>query len=61
MNWLFWLMLAAIVAAVAGVTALQPAGTRPIGHTRMMHVARLALGALALFFIYAAFRARAGA
>ncbi len=61
MSWLFWLMLAAIVTAVAGVTAIQPAGTRPIGHTRMMHMARIVLAALAIFFVYAAFRAHAGA
>lgn len=61
MNWLFWLTLAMIVTAVAGVIGIQPAATRPIGHTRMMHVGRLALVALIIVLAYAAFRAHAGA
>jgi len=28
MNWLVWLILAAIIAAVAAVTGLKPKGTR---------------------------------
>jgi hypothetical protein len=54
MNWLFWLTLAVIIAAVTGV---KPKGTRHVAHTRLMGVARLAL---LLIFAYLAFRARSG-
>ena len=60
MSWLFWLMLAVIIAAVASVSGLQPQGTRPVARTRLMGMARLVLVALALFFAYMAFRARVG-
>jgi hypothetical protein len=60
MTWLVWLMLAVIIAAVAGLTGLQPKGARPVGPTRLMGMARLMLVALALLFGYIAFRARAG-
>lgn len=53
-------MLAVIIAAVASVTGLQPKGTRPVASTHLMGMARLVLIALALFFAYIAFRARAG-
>ena len=60
MNWLLWLTLAVIVAGVAAVTAIQPKGTRPVGHTRMMGMARLALVAFAIILAYAAYLARSG-
>jgi len=60
MNWLVWLGLAVIIAAVAAVTGIKPKGTRPVAHTRMMGMARLALLALVIIFAYLAFRARSG-
>ena len=60
MNWLVWLTLAVIIAGVAAVTAIQPKGTRPVGHTRMMGMARLALAAFAIILSYAAYLARSG-
>jgi hypothetical protein len=60
MTWLAWLGLAVIVAATAAVTGLQPKGTRPVSHTRMMGMARVALVALVIILAYVAFRARSG-
>lgn len=60
MTWLVWLTLAVIIAGVAAVTAIQPPGTRPVGHTRMMGMARLALAAFAIILAYVAYLARAG-
>jgi heme/copper-type cytochrome/quinol oxidase subunit 4 len=60
MNWLFWLCLAVIIAAVAAVTGIQPKGTRPVAHTSMMGMARLVLLVIVLIFMYMAFRARSG-
>jgi uncharacterized membrane protein YozB (DUF420 family) len=60
MNWLVWLGLAVIVAAVAAVTGIKPKGTRPVAHTRMMAMGRLALLAIVIIFAYLAFRARSG-
>ena len=60
MNWLFWLSLAVIIAGVAAVTGIQPNGTRPVGRTRMMGMARLALAAFAIMLAYVAYRARSG-
>jgi hypothetical protein len=60
MTWQVWLGLAVIVTALAAVTSLQPKGTRPVSHTHMMGMARLALVALVLIFAYLAFRARSG-
>ena len=60
MNWLVWLTLAVIITGVAAVTALQPRGTRPVGHTRMMGMARLALVAGAIILAYMAYLARSG-
>jgi hypothetical protein len=58
MNWLLWLVVAALIAAVAAVTGLQPKGARPIAHTSMMGVARIVLLALAIIVAYFAYRAR---
>jgi hypothetical protein len=59
-TWLFWLVLAVIIAAVAAVTGMQPKGTRPVARTHLMGVGRVALLALVLIFAYLAFRARSG-
>ena len=58
MNWLVWLGLAAIIAAAAAVTGIKPKGTRPVAHTRMMAMGRLALLVIVIIFAYLAFRAR---
>jgi hypothetical protein len=60
MNWLIWLGLAVLIAAVAAVTGVKAKGTRPVSHTRMMGVGRIALFAIVLIFAYLAFRARTG-
>ena len=60
MNWLVWLGLAVVVTAVAAVTGMKAKGTRPISHTRMMGIARVALAIVVLIFIYLAYRARNG-
>ena len=61
MNWLAWLGLAALVTAVVAVTGIQPNKTRPVAHTHMMGMARVALLGLVVILIYIAFRTRAGA
>ena len=60
MNWLVWLGLAVVVAVFAAVTGVKPKGTRPVAHTRMMGMGRLALVAIVIIFAYLAFRARNG-
>ena len=60
MTWLVWLTLAVIIAGLAAVTAMQPKGTRPVGHTRMMGMARLALVTIAVILAYVAYLARSG-
>jgi hypothetical protein len=60
MSWLAWLGLAVLISAAAAITGIKPKGTRPVAHTRLMGVARLALLALVITFAYLAFRARVG-
>lgn len=60
MSWLFWLALVVILTAAVAITGMQPKGTRPVSHTRMMGMGRLVLATLVIIFAYAAFRARAG-
>lgn len=60
MNWLVWLGLAVVIAAVAAVTGIKPKGTRPVSHSRMMGMGRLALLVIVIIFAYLAFRARSG-
>jgi hypothetical protein len=60
MNWLVWLGLAVVVVAVAAVTGIKPKGTRPVSHSRLMGVGRLALLAIVIILVYVAFRARSG-
>jgi hypothetical protein len=59
-TWLFWLVVAVIIAGIAAVTGMQPKGTRPVAGTHLMGVGRIALLALALIFGYLAYRARSG-
>ncbi|HEV7238280.1 MAG TPA: hypothetical protein VGQ36_03495 [Thermoanaerobaculia bacterium] len=60
MNWLVWLGLAVVIAAVAAVTGVKPKGTRPVAHTRMMGVARIFLFLIVVILAYLAYRARGG-
>ena len=60
MNWLVWLGLAVVVAAIAAVTGIKPKGTRPVAHSRMMGMGRIALFVIILIFVYLAYRARGG-
>jgi hypothetical protein len=60
MSWFLWLGLAALVAAVAAILGIQPKGTRPVAHTSMMGMARLALFVMVIIFAYLAFQARPG-
>ncbi|HUP59166.1 MAG TPA: hypothetical protein VNA69_01970 [Thermoanaerobaculia bacterium] len=60
MNWLVWLGLAVVIAAIAAVTGIKPKGTRPVAHTRMMGVGRIALFAIVAILVFLAYRARGG-
>jgi hypothetical protein len=60
MTWLSWLVLAVILTAIAAITGIQPKGTRPIAHTRMMGVARFVLLFFVIIAAYLAYRARSG-
>ena len=60
MTWLTWLVLAAVITAIAAVTGLKPKGTRPVAGTQLMSVARFVLILVVLVFLYLAFRARSG-
>jgi hypothetical protein len=60
MNWLVWLGLAVVVAVFAAVTGVKAKGTRPVAHTRMMGMGRLALLVIIIIFAYLAYRARGG-
>jgi len=59
-NWLVLLGVAVLIVAVAAVTGIKPKGTRPVSHSRMMGMGRLALLAIVVILIYVAFRAHAG-
>ena len=58
MTWLAWLTLAVLIAAVAAVTGIKPAGTRHVARTRLMGVARLVLLFIIVVLVYMAYRAR---
>jgi len=60
MNWLVWLGLAVIIAAVAAVTGVKPKGTRHVAGSRMMGAGRVALFVIVAIFAYLAYRARGG-
>ena len=60
MNWLVWLGIAVVIAAIAAVTGIKPKGTRPVAHSRMMGMGRIALIVIVVIFAYIAFRARSG-
>lgn len=58
MTWFTWLILAAVVTAIAAVTGIKPKGTRHVAHTSMMGVARFFLLIIMAIFVYLAYRAR---
>lgn len=58
MNWLTVLGIAVVVVAIAAVTGIKPRGTRPVAHSRMMGMARIALAIFVIILLYLAFRAR---
>ena len=60
MNWLALLGVAVVIAAIAAVTGIKPKGTRPVAHSRMMTMGRIALAVIVIILLYAAFRARNG-
>jgi hypothetical protein len=60
MSWFAWLGLAVLVTAIAAITGIKPKGTRDVGRTHLMGVARLVLLALVIIFAYLAYRARSG-
>jgi hypothetical protein len=57
MTWLAWLLLAALITAVAAVTGIKPKGTRHVAHTSMMGVARVVLLFIVAIFLYLAYSA----
>lgn len=59
MNWLTMLGIAVVVVAIAAVTGIKPRGTRPVSHSRMMGMARIALALFVIILIYLAVRSRA--
>ncbi len=60
MNWIIWLSLAVVITAVAAVTGMKAKGTRPVSHTRLMGVGRIALVVIVMIFVYLAYRTRNG-
>jgi hypothetical protein len=60
MTWLFWMAVTVIITAATAVTGIQVKGTRPIEHTSLMGVGRIALLAILAIFAYIAFRAQTG-
>jgi hypothetical protein len=60
MNWLVLLGIVVVLVAIAAVTGIKPKGTRPVSHSRMMGMGRIALLVIAVIVAYVAFRARSG-
>ena len=60
MTWLAVLGLAVLITAIAAVTGIKAKGTRPVSHTRLMGMARIALALVVIILVYLAFRARSG-
>ena len=54
MSW-FWLAVALAASVLYALTAPKPRGTRPIGRTRLMTVARVVLLLVVLLLFYRAF------
>ena len=58
MTWFTWLILAAVVTAIAAVTGIKPKGTRHVARTSLMSVARIVLLFIIGIFVYLAYQAR---
>jgi hypothetical protein len=58
MTWLTWLILAAVVTAIAAVTGIKPKGTRHVARTSLIGVARVVLVFIIGIFVYLAYQAR---
>ena len=58
MNWLTLLGIAVVIVAIAAVTGIKPRGTRPVAHSRMMGMARIALAIFVIILIYLFVRSR---
>ena len=58
MTWLTWLILAAIVTAIAAVTGIKAKGTRHVANTKMMGAARIVLILIAIIVMYAVYQGR---
>jgi uncharacterized membrane protein YecN with MAPEG domain len=60
MDWIVWLGIAVVIAAVAAVTGIKPKGTRPVASSRLMGVGRIVLLVVVVALIWIVFRARSG-
>lgn len=60
MTWLTWLLLVALLVAIAAVTGIKPKGTRPVARTRLMGVARIVLLVIAAIIAYAVYQTQSG-
>ena len=60
MQWITWLGLAVLVAAIAAITGLKAKGTRPVANTRLMAVGRFILLLVIVIFAYMAYKAHSG-
>lgn len=60
MTWLTFLIAAVVVATLAALTGIKPAGTRKVAGTQLMTVARAVLVLVALVLVYLAMTARSG-
>ena len=58
MTWYTWLILAAVIPAIAAVTGIKPKGSRHLARTSMMGVARVVLLFIIGIFVYLAYLAR---
>jgi hypothetical protein len=52
MNWMVWLGIAVVIAAIAAVTGIKPKGTRPVAHSRMMGMGRIALVVIVVILVW---------
>jgi hypothetical protein len=60
MDWLFWLIVALVIAALAAIFGFQPRGGRNVSGTSLMSVGRVVLAIFILIVAYAIYRASAG-
>jgi hypothetical protein len=60
MTWYAWLIIAALITAVAAATGLTPRGGRPVARTGLMTVARVTLVVIIFICVCLYFAYRAG-